>query len=273
MAPRNFFIFKADGSKVKFNANKILSTCMRAGASRNTAQRILKKVRSDVYRDMGTSDIYKLVLQAISEEKDAMGLHQRYQLKEAIMRLGPSGFAFENYVADLLKYYDLQVSGIRVNVKGKCALHEIDLIGMSNSRQFMIECKHNSHRGTFVGLKVALYTHARFLDTSPRFSGELIFCNSKISENAKKYANCIGQQVFSWRYPSEKSLEKVIEQNKLYPITILNLSSKELGIFSNIGMMIAKDLLEYNEIKLSKKTGIHTKRIHNLQVLIKKILQ
>ena len=65
MAPRNFFIFKADGSKVKFNANKILSTCMRAGASRNIAQRILKKVRSDVYRDMGTRDIYKLVLQAI----------------------------------------------------------------------------------------------------------------------------------------------------------------------------------------------------------------
>lgn len=272
MAPRNFFIFKADGSKVKFNANKILSTCMRAGASKKTAQRILKKVSLDVYRDMGTSDIYKLVLQAISEEKDR-GLHQRYQLKEAIMRLGPSGFVFENYVADLLKYYDLQVSGIRVNVKGKCALHEIDLIGMSNSKQFMIECKHNSYRGTYVGLKVALYTHARFLDTSPRFFGEIIFCNTKISENAKKYANCIGQQVFSWRYPSEKSLEKIIEQNKLYPITILNLTSKELDIFSGIGMMIAKDLLEYDEIKLSKKTGIHTKRIHNLQALIKKILQ
>src|SRR3989338_767884 len=267
VVPRHFFIFKADGSKVKFNANKILSTCMRAGASRKTAQRILKKVRSDVYHDMGTSDIYKLVLQAISEEKDAMGLHQRYQLKEAIMRLGPSGFTFENYVADLLKYYDLQVSGIRVQVKGKCALHEIDLIGMSNSRQFMIECKHNSHRGTFVGLKVTLYTHARFLDASPRFSGEIIFCNTK------KSANCIGQQVFSWRYPSEKSLEKVIEQNKLYPITILNLTSKELDIFSGIGMMIAKDLLEYDEVKLSKKTGIHTKRIHNLQALVKQILQ
>lgn len=39
---------------------------MRAEASRKIAQRILKKMRSDVYRDMGTSDIYKLVLQAIS---------------------------------------------------------------------------------------------------------------------------------------------------------------------------------------------------------------
>jgi hypothetical protein len=272
MAPRNFFIFKADGRKVPFNPNKILSTCIRAGASRKTAQRILKKVRSDVYHDMGTSDIYKLVLQAISEEKDAKGLHQRYQLKEAIMRLGPSGFVFENYVSELLKYYDLQVYGIRMNIPGKCALHEIDLIGMSGSKQIMIECKHNSHRGTFVGLKVALYTHARFLDTAPRFSGEIIFCNTKISENAKKYANCIGQQVFSWRYPPEKSLEKVIEQNKLYPITILNLTSKELSIFLGIGMIIAKELLEYDEVKLSKKTGIHAKRIRNLQSLVRQII-
>jgi hypothetical protein len=273
MVPRNFFIYKADGRKVRFNPNKILSTCIRAGASQKTAQRILKKVRSDVYHNMGTSDIYKLVLQAISEEKDELGLHQRYRLKEAIMQLGPSGFAFENYVADLLKYYDLQVSGIRVKISGQCALHEIDLIGISNSKQFMIECKHNSYRGTYVGLKVALYTHARFLDTSPKFSGEIIFCNTKISENAKQYAKCIGQQVFSWRYPSEKSLEKIIEQNKLYPITILNLSPKELEIFFGIGMMIAKDLLEYDESKLSKKTSLSVKRIHNLQTLVKKIIQ
>ena len=273
MAPRNFFILKADGRKVKFNPNKILSTCMRAGASRKTAHRILKKVKSDVYHDMGTSDIYKLVLKAISEEKDGVGLHQRYQLKEAIMKLGPSGFAFENYVADLLKYYGLQVAGIRVKIKGKCALHEIDLIGISSSKQFMIECKHDSYRGTYVGLKVALYTHARFLDLSPRFFGEMIFCNSKISEDAKKYATCIGQQVFSWRYPSEKSLEKIIEDNKLYPITILNLTSKELEIFYGIDLMIAKDLLDIDAIKLSKKTGINMTRIHNLQITVEKILE
>ena len=273
MVPKDLFIFKADGRKVRFNPNKILSTCIRAGANRETAKRILKKVRSHIYHEIETGDIYKLVLQYISEEKDGVGLHQRYQLKEAIMRLGPSGFAFENYVASLLKYYDLQVYDVRVKVKGKCALHEIDLIGVLGSKQFMIECKHDSYRGRYVGLKVALYTHARFLDTSPRFSGELIFCNSKISQSAKKYANCIGQKVFSWRYPSEKSLEKIIEQNKLYPITILNLTSKELEIFYGIDLMIAKDLLKYDVIKLSKKTGISTKRIRNLQVIVEKIIQ
>jgi len=273
VAQRIFFIYKSDGRKVKFNPNKILSTCIRAGASRSIAQRILKKVSSDVYNEMKTSDIYKLVLQAISEEKNGVGLHQRYQLKEAIMRLGPSGFAFENYVADLLPYYDLEVYGIRVKIKGKCTVHEIDVIGVSDTRQFMIECKHDSYHGSYVGLKVALYTHARFLDTSPRFFGEMIFCNSKISESAKKYANCIGQQVYSWRYPSEKSLEKIIGKNKLYPITILNLTSKELEIFYGIDLMIAKDLLEYDAVKLSKKTGISPKRINDLQIVVEKIFQ
>jgi len=273
MGPKNFFIFKADGRKVRFNPNKIISTCMRAGADRKTAQKILKKVRYDVFRDMGTSDIYKLVLQAISEEKDSVGLHRRYQLKDSIMNLGPSGHIFENYVAYLLPYYDLKVSKTRVNIKGICVMHEIDLIGVSNSGEFMIECKHNSHRGAFVGLKETLYTHARFLDTSPRFLGEIIFCNSKISSNAKKYASCIGQQVYSWRYPSEKSLEKIIEKNKLYPITILNLSAKELDIFYGINLIVAKDLLKYDEIELSHKTGLNLKRIRVLQETIKQIIQ
>ena len=86
---------------------------MRAGASRKTAKRILKKVRSEVYRDMGTSDIYKLVLHAISEEKDEKVLQQKYQLKDAIMKLGPAGFAFENFVKELLEHRGIQIEKIR----------------------------------------------------------------------------------------------------------------------------------------------------------------
>jgi len=271
MVPRKFFIYKSDGSRVQFNENKILSTCIRAGASKKTAKRILKKVKSDIYRDMTSNDIYKKVLHAISEEKGLKALHQRYQLKEAIMRMGPAGFAFENYVASLLEYYGYQVIGIRSKIKGKCALHEIDVIGMKENRKFMIECKYHSSLGMYTGLKESLYTHARFLDLKPKFFGEIIFCNTKISNHAKKYAKCIGQQIFSWRYPGTNSLEKTIEKHNLYPITILNLSQKELGIFSESNMMIAKDLLRYNEEKISKLTGISKKRIRNLQKLAEQI--
>ena len=244
---------------------------MRAGASRKTAKKILKKVKSEIYRDVTSGNIYKMVLRAISEEKGLKALHQRYQLKEAIMKLGPAGFAFENYVSAILEYYGLYPTHIRAKVKGNCAIHEIDLIGVKDSRKFLIECKYHSSHGIYTGLKVSLYTHARFLDTTPKFFGEIIFCNTKVSKEAKKYAKCVGQQIFSWRYPATNSLEKIIEKNNLYPITILNLTSKELKTFSDSNMMIAKDLLRYDAGKISKITGISSKRIRNMQMLVERI--
>ncbi|MDH3278928.1 MAG: restriction endonuclease [Nitrosopumilus sp.] len=271
MTPRKFFIYKADGRRVRFNENKILNTCIRAGASKKTAKRILKKVKSEVYRDMTSYDIYKKVLNAISQEKDLKALRQRYQLKNSIMRMGPAGFAFENYVASLLEYYYFQAIGIRSKIKGKCVTHEIDLIGMKGNRKFLIECKYHSKHGVYTGLKESLYTHARFLDMQSKFSGEIIFCNTKVSNHAKKYAKCIGQQVFSWRYPAKNSLEKIIEKYNLYPITILNLSQNELRVFSETNIMIAKDLLRYNDVKIAEMTGISKKRINNMQNLVEHI--
>jgi len=271
MAPKKFLIYKADGRKVQFNENKILSTCIRAGASEKTAKRILKKVKSKVYRNTTSYDVYKKVLNVISQEKDLKALHQRYQLKNAIMRMGPAGFAFENYVASLLEYYDFQATGIRSKIKGKCATHEIDIIGMKGDSKFLIECKYHSKHGVYTGLKESLYTHARFLDMQPRFSGEIIFCNTKVSNHAKKYAKCTRQQIFSWRYPVKNSLEKIIEKYNLYPITILNLSQNELRIFSESNMMIAKDLLRYDDTKIARMTGISKKRIKNMQRLVEQI--
>ena len=271
MTPKKFLIYKADGRKVQFNEKKILNTCIRAGASKKTAKRILKKVKSKIHRNMTSYDVYKKVLNVISQEKDLKALHQRYQLKNAIMRMGPAGFAFENYVASLLEYYDLQATGIRSKIKGKCATHEIDVIGMREDSKFLIECKYHSKHGVYTGLKESLYTHARFLDMQPRFSGEIIFCNTKVSNHAKKYAKCIRQQIFSWRYPAKNSLEKIIEKYNLYPITILNLSQNELRIFSESNMMIAKDLLRYDDTKIARMTGISKKRIKNMQRLVEQI--
>ena len=271
MAPKKFLIYKADGRRVQFNENKILSTCIRAGASKKTAKRILKKVKSKIYRNTTSYDVYKKVLNVISQEKDLKALHQRYQLKNAIMRMGPAGFAFENYVASLLEYYDFQATGIRSKIKGKCATHEIDIIGMKGASKFLIECKYHSKHGVYTGLKESLYTHARFLDMQPRFSGEIIFCNTKVSNHAKKYAKCTRQQIFSWRYPAKNSLEKIIEKYNLYPITILNLSQNELRILSESNMMIAKDLLRYDDTKIARMTGISKKRINNMQKLVEQI--
>ena len=48
------------------------------------------------------------------------------KLKQAIMELGPSGFPFEQFVAELLKCRGYQIK-VGVIVEGHCVNHEIDV--------------------------------------------------------------------------------------------------------------------------------------------------
>ena len=249
-----------------------MTTCRRAGADNDAAKRIIKKIRGQIYRGVDTREIYKLVLNALNEEKDGAILKQRYQLKDSIMKLGPSGFLFENFVGEILKYLGFRTKKIRGKVKGKCIVHEIDLIAYKHSKKTLVECKHHSKHGVYTGLKESLYTHARFLDLKHSFDIEYLICNTKVSNHAKKYAKCINQQIISWKYPPSNSLEKIIEKNRLYPITILNISTKEIGLFTSHGIILAKHLLGFTEIDLSKRTGISLKRIQNLQRTVREMI-
>lgn len=82
-----------------------------------------------------------------------------------------------------------------------------------------------------------------------------------------------GQEILSWRYPSDKGLEKIIEDKGLYPITILGLNKKELQRLSENNMMLTKDLLDVESHKLSKQVQISEYRIEGLQRLAKQIIR
>ena len=249
-----------------------MRTCRKAGANKDAANRVLKKIRRHICQGVHTRDIYKLVLIALSEEKGGAAIKQRYQLKDAIMKLGVGGYVFENYVGEILKYLEFDIKKIRGKIRGKCSVHEIDLIAFAKNKRILVECKYHSKPGTYTGLKESLYTHARFLDTKHYFDMEYLVCNTKVSNHAKKYAKCVGQQILSWRHPPNNSIEKIIETNYLYPITILNMNSREIGIFLYHGILLVRNLLEYSESELSKKTGINVTRIRTLQKLTQQVI-
>lgn len=213
-----------------------------------------------------------MVLTALREEKEGRPIAQRYQLKDSLMQLGSAGFMFEDYVGELLSHSGFKIKKIRSKVRGECITHEIDLIAISENKKTLVECKYHSKRGVYTGLKESMYTHARFLDTQKTFDNELLICNTKVSNHAKKYAKCIGQEIISWRYPTHNSLEQIIEKDHLYPITILNLTSKELEIFSQYRIVLAKSMLDYTPSELSKKTKINMIRINNFQKLVRQII-
>lgn len=269
---KKIYVIKANGQSVPFDLNKVMGTCIRAGASKKQAKEIARKTMTTIRNGSTTRTVYRLVLKNISEIDDSKVLEHKYRLKEAIMKMGPAGFPFESYLSQILSYHGYDIEAVRMKVHGKCVKHEIDVIATLKNKRYMIECKYHHRRGIHTSLKDSLYTHARFLDLSDQFDGEILSCNTKLSTDALTYAKCVGQNVLCWRHPYEKGLEKMIDDKGLYPITMVSLNKTELMQFSKIKFMIAKDLLSADLKQLSRKTKISYARLQRLQHLIEQII-
>jgi hypothetical protein len=270
---RKIIIIKANGQKVPFDARKVESTCIRAGASGDLAKRIASKIQSRIHYGTTTKEIYRMVLQLLSQDGSSAVKH-RYRLKEAIMRMGPAGFPFETYVGQILDQFGYKTKLTGIELAGKCVSHEIDLVVEStqDGKKWLVECKYHNMPGRYTGLKDSLYTHARFLDLADKVDKEMLVCNTKVSPEVVTYAKCVGQDVLSWRYPPERGLEKMIEDKKLYPITILGPTRQELEIFAQNKLMVAKDLLGLNANEFSRRAKIPIKRLFELQRLTGRII-
>lgn len=270
---RKIYIIKANGEKVIFDPNKVISTCMRAGANSELSTQIAQKTEDQLRNGMTTKQVYRIVLSELSKEGGKAVMH-RYRLKEAIMLLGPAGFLFQTYVGQILAEYDYEIKAMGSFFDGKCVKHEIDIVANSKStnKRFMIECKYHNRRGSYTGLKESLYTHARFMDLTHLFDNEMLVSNTKVSNDTLQYAQCIGQHLLCWRHPEGHVLEAMIEEKGLYPITILKLNSKELHAFSKNNMMIAKEILSIDAKKLSHNTAIPQARLQRLQSIIGEII-
>ncbi|MDP3990928.1 MAG: restriction endonuclease [Candidatus Nealsonbacteria bacterium] len=256
-------IIKASGEKEKFNKEKLHNSLKRAGAEPGLAQKISQEVARSVHPGADTGKIFNQTFRSL--QKASPILAAKYNLKRAIMELGPTGFPFEKYIAEILKEYGYNVR-VGQQVQGHCVSHEVDIIARKENKHFMIECKYHNSRGNRSDVKVAMYTYARFLDVKKFFHQAWLITNTKCTSQAVRYARCVGLKIISWRYPKNESLEYLIEKKGLYPITILpslNRYARERLAESKI--MLARDLLKYSVNDLARLTGLRSNAVKNLQ--------
>ncbi len=255
-------IIKASGESEKFNPKKIYQTLVEAGAQKGLAQEIKQAVVKQARDGITSQKILEIVLNKL---KNHPGIRAKYDLKRAIMSLGPTGFPFEKYFADILQEYNYTVS-IRNKVKGKRITHEVDIIAKSpKEKSFMIECKYHNELGINTKLQPAMYTYARFLDLTKRLDQPWLVTNTKCSKDAKEYAKGVNLKITSWKYPKEQSLLKLIQDKKLYPITILKgLDEKTKQRLFQIDIVLAKKLQNYTVAQLSEKTEISENKIKKI---------
>ncbi|HLO55128.1 MAG TPA: restriction endonuclease [Saprospiraceae bacterium] len=231
----NINITKASGIKAPFNKGKLKQSLFRSGANSEQADEVVTEIMEMLVEGMSTRKIYKTAFRLLRNVSRPMAA--RYKLKHAIMELGPSGFPFEQFVAELLKHkgYKTQVGVI---VKGHCVNHEVDVIAEKDKHHFMIECKFHNRQGYSSDVKIPLYIQSRFLDVetswkqldghAEKFHQGWVVTNTRFSEDAAQYGRCMNMNLVGWDYPKNNGLKDWIDGSGLHPVTCLTtLTQKE----------------------------------------------
>lgn len=262
-----FLVTKVSGQTDFFSEEKLRNSLRNAGANESQVSVILKEVLSSLYQGISTRKIYKIAFSLLRES--SRHLAARYHLKRAIMELGPSGYPFEKFIGEILRYegYQIQVGKIE---QGQCIKHEIDVIAQVEQQHLMIECKYHNLPGTICDVKIPLYVQSRFKDIEAQWlklpehktkihQGWLV-TNTRFSKDAIQYGNCVGLHLMGWDYPLRGSLKDKIDTLGLYPITCLtSLSKIDKQRLLERKIVLCKEL-DHDE-ELLRSIGIKQKRI------------
>ena len=243
-------IIKADGNTEDFRPQKLISSLRGAGASQSEVQNIVHTIESELTEGMTTQHIYRRAFELLRNSVDPVAA--KYSMRRAIFALGPSGFAFEDYLGRVFQSEGYKTKQ-RLMIKGKCAVHEIDVAGYSPEHSFVAEAKYHAQPGIKSDLQVAMYSYARFLDLQSLqvckddvcgIVSLYVVTNTKFTLAATKYAECAGINLLSWNYPKHNSLRDKIERSGLYPITVLtHISNNQKQTLLKQGTILCADIV------------------------------
>lgn len=269
---KNIYVLNSQGEKELFSFKKVYQSARRVGASNVLAREIAQTIEKEVFSGIKTSEIFKKVEKLLSRKAPRPAL--KFSLKKAIARFGPSGFLFEKYIGEIFSRMGFEVKHNQ-DVPAFCCHHyEIDLLAQKENLIYVIECKYRSSVIGRVHSDIALANYARFLDIK---KGEflngirnlklksLIVTNAKFTDKAIDYSRCVGVELLGWRYPMNKGLEYLIENQQFYPITILPSLNKSLAdIFVQKNIILTQDLLKIDIRKFAKKTRVSFHQLEHL---------
>ncbi len=219
-------VIKATGEIEPFSEDKLKISIQRAGIPKHLRDETLAHVKESLYENIPTSEIYKHIVEFLDTSNPTE--RAKYSLKQAIMQLGPTGYPFEDYVAEILTSMGYTTK-VRSLLTGKCVNHEIDVIAQKGEENIMIEAKFHNSSGIKTDVHVPLYTKSRFEDLRDKykFTKAWIITNTKITADALSFSMCENMKITSWSYPDNESLRDLIDKSGLHPITALSSLSLE----------------------------------------------
>ena len=221
----SILVTKADGEQEPFDPAKLEFSLERVGASSTARARIAARVLHELKPGMTTEEIYRHAFDMLRKE-ESPPIAARYSIKRAIFELGPSGFPFEQFLAEVLRAHGWSTR-TGVALTGRCAPHEVDVLAEKKGKRIGIEAKFHNEPGGKTDIKDALYVHARYEDlkNSPEAGSRVdegwLVTNTRFTRNAIRYAQCSNLTLIGWDYPRTKNLLSLIESARVHPLTCL----------------------------------------------------
>lgn len=254
-------ITKASGESADFERAKLEQSLRRAGATPQQAASIARSIEAQLQEGMTTHQIYRMAKRML--RKEARHTAARYSLKRALLAFGPSGFPFEHYIGRLLKAdgYSVENGLLR---QGHCIMHEIDVLAQMDGRLVLGECKFHNRQNLVCDVKVPLYIHSRFRDlkagflSAPAWDGytleSWIFTNTRYTNDASQYGQCVGMHLVSWNTPSNGSLRDWVDRTGLHPVTCLTtLTRREKDLLLEKQVVLVRELLANRQLLKSMR--------------------
>lgn len=262
---------KASGEVEPFSDAKLRRSLERVKASSAIIEDIVAHIRQEFTSGAKTQDIYRRAFSLLRKHERPAAA--RYSLKRAIMELGPTGHPFENLVGELLKLQGFSVE-VATIVQGMCVSHEVDVVAERQGRLLMVESKFHNAQGLKSDVKVALYVQARFEDIHKRWQKEphasrefhevWLVTNTKLTSDAIAYASCMKMKAIGWNYPGQGSLQDLIEQTGLHPLTCLTtLSRSNKRVLLDKGLVLCKDVVAHKNVLQS--IGFNQQKIDQVE--------
>ena len=241
------WIKKADGEEEPYDPSKLDDSLARVGAGRSVREKIISHIAGDVVRGITTEEIYRHAFDMLRAQ-EAPVVAARYSIKRAVFALGPSGFPFEQFLAEILRAHGWRAqTGMALN--GRCAPHEVDVFAEKDGKRVGIEAKFHNDPGGKTDIKDALYVYARYEDlarapeAASRVDEGWLVTNTRFTRNAIRYAQCSNLTLIGWDYPHSRGLLSMIEEARVHPLTCLTtLSEGEKRRFMDSKIVLCKDI-------------------------------
>ena len=229
---KEILVTKADGTREPFDIEKLHQSLLRAGTPDDEIDTIAREILKNIRPGIATSELYRHAF-ALLRKRHRINA-ERYSMRRALFELGPTGFPFEELIAEMFRAQGFSASR-GIFVKGKCAMHELDLVAEKKEGHWLGEIKFHNQVGIKTDLKVALYVKARFDDialsvipgvVSSSILARCLITNTKFTTDAISYGECAGLTLISWDYPHQGNLLDLIHKTGVYPITALTTLSR-----------------------------------------------